>query len=162
MAEKLRVLMVCMGNICRSPLAQGVLESRLREEGLAGHVQVDSAGTGSWHAGEPPDHRGRKTATARGFDISAQRSREITTEDFERFDLILCMDERNRGDLLKRCPAGGQSRVGMLLDYAPELTEREVPDPMYNQLADFERVTDMIDLAVEGLLDDLRDRLRRG
>ena len=158
--ERLRVLMVCMGNICRSPLAQGLLEKRLREEGLASKVEVDSAGTGAWHAGEPPDNRGRRTAEARGFDISRQRARELAPEDFERFDLILCMDERNRREVLARCPPERHKRVRLLLDFAPELTQREVPDPYYDQLSGFERVADMIELAVDGLMEHLHERLQ--
>ena len=156
----LRILMVCMGNICRSPLAQGVLEHRLREEGLGGRVEVDSAGTGAWHAGEPPDARGRRTATARGLDISGQRAREIEASDFDRFDLVLCMDQRNRAELLRRCPPALHGRIRLLLEYAPELRVREVPDPYYEQLAGFDKVVDMIELAVEGLIDDVKTRLR--
>ena len=159
MSAEYKVLMVCMGNICRSPLAQGMLEHRLRDAGLDGRVLVDSAGTGSWHAGEPPDHRGRLTAESRGFDISGQRAREIQSEDFDAFDLILCMDERNRRELLRRCPPQAHDRVRLLLEYAPGLAEREVPDPYYEQLSGFDKVADMIDLAVDSLVEALRDRL---
>ena len=161
MAAEYRVLMVCMGNICRSPLAQGMLEHRLREAGMAERVTVDSAGTGSWHAGEAPDHRGRLTAEGRGFDISTQRAREIAAEDFDAFDLILCMDERNRRDVMRRCPPRAAARVRLLLEFAPELAEKEVPDPYYDQVAAFEKVADMIDLAVDALVDELRERLER-
>lgn len=161
MAAEFSVLMVCMGNICRSPLAQGMLEHRLEDTGLSGRVRVDSAGTGSWHAGERPDHRGRLTAESRGFDISAQRAREIRAEDFERFDLILCMDERNRREVLRRCPPQAAKRVRLLLDYAPALAQREVPDPYYDQMNGFDKVADMIDLAVDSLVDELRDRLEK-
>lgn len=154
------VLVVCMGNICRSPLLQGLLEQRVSDAGLSGRVVVDSAGTGSWHSGEPPDFRSQAAASRRGIDISRQRAREITVEDFHRFDIIVVMDRRNERDVLRRCPPQYVSRVRLLLDYAPELMIREVPDPFHEQAAAFERVIDMAELAVDALVDDIRSRLR--
>lgn len=154
-----RVLFVCLGNICRSPLSQGVFENVLRREGLEGEVEVDSAGTGAWHLGHPPDERGQRGASKRGIDISAQRARRLTLEDCERFDYILFMDEENRRFVEPLC-RGARSRaeVRPFLDYAPEHSEREVPDPFYGGHEGFELVLDLVEAASEGLLDDIRER----
>jgi len=151
-----RVLFVCMGNICRSPLAQGVFEGMLRREGLEDEVEVDSAGTGSWHAGSPPDERALSAASLRGVDISSQRARRITPEDCQSFDYILTMDEENYRAVAGLCR--GSAVVRPFLDFAPDSPETAVPDPYYGGPDGFERVMDLVEEASEGLLDDIRER----
>jgi protein-tyrosine phosphatase len=151
-----RVLFVCMGNICRSPLAQGVFENVLRREGLEGEVSVDSAGTGSWHVGSPPDDRALNAASLRGLDISSQRARRITPEDCQNFDYILTMDEENYRMVSSLCQ--GNAVVRPFLDFATNSPEREVPDPYYGGADGFERVLDLVEEASEGLLENIRER----
>jgi protein-tyrosine phosphatase len=151
-----RVLFVCLGNICRSPLAQGVFEDMLRREGLMEEVFVDSAGTGSWHVGSPPDDRAQSSASARGLDLSTQRARRISSDDCEEFDYVLTMDEQNYRTVASLC--GGRAVVRPFLDFAPHSPEREVPDPYSGGPDAFERVLDLVEEASEGLLDDIRDR----
>jgi protein-tyrosine phosphatase len=151
-----RVLFVCLGNICRSPLAQGVFEDVLRREGLENEVFVDSAGTGSWHVGSPPDDRAQRSAFARGLDLSAQRARRISSDDCEEFDYVLTMDEQNYRTVASLCR--GRAVVRPFLDFAPHSPEREVPDPYASGPEAFERVLDLVAEASEGLLDDIRDR----
>jgi protein-tyrosine phosphatase len=151
-----RVLFVCMGNICRSPLAQGVFENVARREGLENEIVVDSAGTGSWHVGSPPDARAMKSARSRGLDISAQRARQISRDDCENFDYILTMDEENYHMVSSLCR--GNAVVRPFLDFASDSTEREVPDPYYGGPEGFERVLDLVEEASEGLLRDIRER----
>ncbi len=150
-----RVLFVCMGNICRSPLAQGVLEEVLKREELEGEVFVDSAGTGSWHVGEPPDERALSAASLRGLDISAQRARQLRPEDCETFDYILTMDEENYRTVCSLCR--GSAVVRPFLDFA-DSPEREVPDPYHGGPDGFERVMDLVEKASKGLLEDIRER----
>ena len=155
----IRVLFVCMGNICRSPMAQGVLEQRLHEERLEHRVQVDSAGTHHYHSGDAPDPRGVAAAGLRGIDISAQRARAVREDDFVEFDLILAMDSDNERGLRALCPPDYDDRIMPVMAFAPELREREVPDPYYVGGQGFEKVLDMLDLCMEGLMDELHDRL---
>jgi protein-tyrosine phosphatase len=151
-----RVLFVCWGNICRSPLAQGVFEDVLRREELDDEVFVDSAGTGSWHVGSPPDHRAQRSASARGLNLSAQRARRILADDCEEFDYVLTMDEQTYRTVASLCR--GSAVVRPFLDFAPHSPEREVPDPYYGGPDGFEHVLDLVEEASEGLLDDIRDR----
>jgi protein-tyrosine phosphatase len=151
-----RVLFVCMGNICRSPLAQGVFEDVLRHEGLEGEVFVDSAGTGRWHVGEPPDDRALSAASLRGLDISAQRARQIRPEDCQNFDYILTMDEENYRAVASLCR--GSAVVRPFLDFAENSSAREVPDPYYGGPDGFERVLDLVEEASKGLVQDIRKR----
>jgi len=123
-----RVLFVCMGNICRSPLAQGVFENVLRREGLKDEVFVDSAGTGSWHVGYPPDERAQRSARSRGLDVSTQRARRIGPNDCQRFDYILTMDEENKRAVAALC-RGSRAEVRPFLGFALDSAETEVPDP---------------------------------
>ncbi len=147
------VLMVCMGNICRSPTAEGVLRRKLRQAGLDGQVEVDSAGThASWHAGEPPDPRSVRHAARRGYDIAQLRARVVTARDFERFDLILGMDDANLAGLEALCPGAHHAKLGRLTDYAVRLGSDEVPDPYQGTAADFEQVLDLIEDACDGLV----------
>ena len=151
-----RILFVCMGNICRSPLAQGVFETVLRRDGLESEVSVDSAGTGHWHVGSPPDDRALSAASLRGVDISSQRARRITPGDCENFDYILTMDEYNYRTVADLCR--GSAVVRPFLDFATNSPEREVPDPYSGGPDEFERVLDLVEEASEGLLDDIRER----
>jgi protein-tyrosine phosphatase len=145
-----------MGNICRSPLAQGVFEDLLRREELEDEVFVDSAGTGSWHVGSPPDDRAQRSAYARGLDLSDQRARLISPDDCEEFDYVLTMDEHNYRTVASLCR--GSAVVRPFLDFAPHSPEREVPDPYGGGPDAFEYVLDLVEEASEGLLDDIRDR----
>src|SRR5829696_5421458 len=151
-----RVLFVCMGNICRSPLAQGVFENVARRESLEDEVFVDSAGTGAWHVGSPPDKRAQSIASLRGIDLSSQRARRITPEDCETFDYVLTMDEDNYRAVADLCR--GSAVVRPFLDFAADSSEREVPDPYYGGPEGFEHVLDLVEEASEGLLDDIRER----
>jgi protein-tyrosine phosphatase len=157
-----RVLFVCLGNICRSPLAQGVFEDVLRREGLEGEVFVDSAGTGRWHVGSPPDERALSAASLRGLDIRAQRARQVRPGDCENFDYILTMDEENYRIVASLCR--GSAVVRPFLDFATNSPEREVPDPYYSGPQGFDHVLDLVEEASKGLLEDLRERhlSRRG
>lgn len=151
-----RVLFVCLGNICRSPIAQGVFESVLRREGLEGEVSVDSAGTGTWYVGEPPDARAVRSAGLRGIDLSGQKARRISPEDCARFDYVLTMDEDNYRAVSRLCR--GSAVVRPFLDFDPESREREVPDPFYGGHEGFEHVLDLVEGASEGLIGDIRER----
>jgi len=155
-----RVLFVCMGNICRSPLSQGVFEDVLRREGLEDKVSVDSAGTGHWHVGEPPDERASSAAALRGLDLSSQRARQVRPEDCENFDYILTMDEDNYRTVAALCR--GSAVVRPFLDFATDSPEREVPDPYYGGPDGFEQVLDLVEEASEGLLEDIRERHLKG
>jgi protein-tyrosine phosphatase len=163
-----RVLFICMGNICRSPTAEAVFRELVRRKAPQTGIEVDSAGTHDYHVGDPPDWRSIAAAHRRGVNMRSLRARLLLPEDFERFDLLLVMDERNRRDALERAPRVGPQaaaanatpaepaqRLRLLLDYAPELGLREVPDPYFGNTADFERVLDLIEAAARGLLDAL-------
>lgn len=151
-----RVLFVCLGNICRSPLAQGVFEDVLRREGLEGEVFVDSAGTGHWHVGSPPDDRALSAAALRGVDIGSQRARQIAPEDCEEFDYVLTMDEENYRKAAALCR--GSAVVRPFLDFATDSPETEVPDPYSGGPNEFEHVLDLVEEASKGLLEDIRER----
>ena len=156
-----RVLFVCMGNICRSPVAEGVFRRMLEGMGLTERVYVDSAGTHSYHAGAPPDPRSQATAMRRDIDIRSLRARKVTVADFAEFDYVLAMDRDNLQHLQALCQTPElRGRIRLLLDYAPHLPEREVPDPYYGGPNGFERVMDLIEEASEGLLTDIRQRYR--
>ena len=140
-------------------MAQGVLEQRLRQEQLDEHVEVDSAGTHHYHSGEPPDRRGVEAARSRGIEIGQQRARPVRDDDFLEFDLILAMDAENEKALRAVCPPYYASRVRRMMDYAPAMRERDIPDPYYVGGQGFEKVLDMLELCMEELVDELRDRL---
>lgn len=150
--EKVKVLFVCMGNICRSPTAHGVFEQRVKERGLADRIYVDSAGTHAYHVGEQPDSRSQATALTRGFDLSYQRARKVALQDFDDFDFVLAMDKSNLRDLHALASPKQRQRVALFLDYAERWDEQEVPDPYYGGSKGFDRVFDMVDDASEGLL----------
>jgi protein-tyrosine phosphatase len=156
-----RVLFVCMGNICRSPLAQGVFEDLVRREGLEEEVFVDSAGTGRWHVGSLPDERAQRSASSRGLDLSTQRARQVTPDDCQSFDYILTMDEENYRVVSALCRKGG-AEVRPFLDYAPDRFETEVPDPYYGGSDGFEHVLDLVEEASEGLLEEIKKKHSAG
>ncbi|MGQ7242743.1 low molecular weight protein-tyrosine-phosphatase [Salinicola sp. V024] len=153
-----RILFVCMGNICRSPTAEGMLRKRLDEAGLTDRVEVDSCGTGDWHVGAPPDDRAIQAAADRGVDLGGLRGRQLALEDFAHFDEILVMDADNLERVLDREPAGRRAQISRLLHYAGE-PGQDVPDPYFGGEAGFQQVLDQLELAVEGLLASLRQRL---
>ncbi|MGF1527516.1 MAG: low molecular weight protein-tyrosine-phosphatase [Candidatus Competibacterales bacterium] len=148
-----------MGNICRSPMAEGVFRRMIEDAGLADKIYLDSAGTHSYHGGAPPDRRGQMTAAARGFDLKGIRARRVEREDLERFDYVLVMDEANHRHLLELAETPEQRvKVQYLMAYAPERGEPHVPDPYYGGPGGFEVVLDLIEAAVEGLLLSIRER----
>lgn len=153
----IRVLFVCMGNICRSPTAHGVFEALVQREGLSERIFVDSAGTHSYHIGKAPDPRSQETAISRGFDLSHLRARQAISEDFEEFDYILAMDRSNYEDLQAISPPGLSDKLYLFLDFAPEVSTNEVPDPYYGGGDGFEKVFDMVEVASEGLLNRIRE-----
>lgn len=157
----LAVLLVCMGNICRSPTAEGVLRHKLRQAGLHQLVQVDSAGTHGYHVGEPPDPRSQAHARRRGYELADLRARAVEARDFERFDWILVMDWDNLELLQERCPPEQAGKLRRLMEFAPHLGREVVPDPYYGGPAGFDVVLDLIEAACDGLIADLRTQLGR-
>lgn len=156
--EKVSVLFVCMGNICRSPTAHGVFRALVQEHNLQDKIEIDSAGTHAYHIGEPPDRRAQSTAIGRGIDLSDLRARSVIPSDFTSFDYILAMDEANYEILLMECPDEAKNKLHLFLSFAPHLNKREVPDPYYGGSKGFENVFDMIDHAAKGLLKDIEQR----
>ncbi len=154
----IRVLFVCLGNICRSPTAQGVFESLIEDQGLGATVGADSAGTGAYHLGQPPDGRAIAAAALRGIDLSRYRARQVMAQDFHDFDLVLAMDRSNHGAMTGIVPEGKEGRLRLFLDFAPELGIDDVPDPYYGGTGGFERVLDIIEAANRGLLAHIRTR----
>lgn len=162
-APRVRVLMVCMGNICRSPTAEAVLRRKLEEAGLADLVEVDSAGTHAYHLGSPPDERSRKHARQRGYDLEGLRARKVAEEDFERFDLLLAMDGDNMALLEAGCPPQleqARSKLRRLVEFipphSPHAGAQSVPDPYYGGPAGFDAVLDLVEHACDGLVEHLR------
>jgi protein-tyrosine phosphatase len=153
-------MFVCMGNICRSPTAEGVMRQLLRARASELSVALDSAGTHGYHIGAAPDARAIQAAQRRGIDLSALRARQVLREDFAKFDLVLAMDEQNLADLRRLAPAHLHHRIKLGMDYAPELGVRSVPDPYYGSMRGFEEVLDLLQAASEGLLADLLAQLR--
>jgi protein-tyrosine phosphatase len=154
----MRVLFVCMGNICRSPTAEGVFRAYARREAPELDLELDSAGTHDYHVGEPPDPRTVRAAARRGIDLSGLRARQVEDADFERFDLIVAMDEQNRSLLAGRSPARYRERIRLMLEFAPAASTREVPDPYYGGASGFDEVLDLLEDASPGLLEELRRR----
>jgi protein-tyrosine phosphatase len=151
-----RVLFVCLGNICRSPTAEGVLRHLAALEAPGLELEIDSAGTADYHIGAPPDPRSQRAALKRGIDISGLRARQVTQDDFQRFDLILAMDRENLRELGALQPRGSRATLKLFLEYAPQLNVRDVPDPYYRDAAAFEEVLDLAAVASRGLLASLR------
>jgi protein-tyrosine phosphatase len=147
-----KLLVICLGNICRSPMAEGALRARLASSPLADRVQVDSAGTGGWHAGEPPDRRAIACARGHGVDIGGQRARQLAAVDFERFDWILCADRANLRDVLRLAPAARRDRVALLLEWAGISKDSDVPDPYTGGPEDFQQVWRLVDSAAQAVV----------
>lgn len=154
----MRVLFVCLGNICRSPTAEGVMRYRLQQVGLAAQVAVDSAGTAAWHIGKAPDPRTCAAAAQRGYRLHELRARQVQAEDFARFDLILAMDYDNLRELQRLRPDSAGAELDLLLRRGG-LAEHEVPDPYYGGSDGFERVLDLVESACERLIEQIRERL---
>jgi protein-tyrosine phosphatase len=150
-----KVLFVCLGNICRSPTAEGVFRELVKQKGLQDHIQTDSAGTGNWHVGKEPDKRAQATAKMRGYDLSDLRARQAKPIDFKEFDYVLAMDRSNYGDLQQICLPGFEDRLHMFLSFDPNSPEEEVPDPYYGGAAGFDYVLDLVEEASNGLLRDI-------
>jgi protein-tyrosine phosphatase len=152
----MRVLFVCMGNICRSPTAEGVFREFVSRHAPELPLEIDSAGTHDYHVGEPPDPRALRAASSRGLDISGLRARQVDETDFERFDLILAMDRVNYETLRDRSPPTYRSRIRLLLEFADGAGRDEVPDPYYGGAKGFEEVLDLLEDAAAGLLAEVR------
>ncbi len=159
-AAAYRILFVCMGNICRSPTAEGVFRKVWQEKAPELALALDSAGTHEFHVGDPPDARAQRAAARRGVDLSGLRARRVAMEDFERFDLIVAMDELNLEVLRDLCPGEYRSRLRLFLEFAPASERREVPDPYYGGINGFEHVLDLAEEASLGLVEYLRAELR--
>jgi protein-tyrosine phosphatase len=153
------VLFVCLGNICRSPTAEGVFRAAVAEQEWGQRVRVDSAGTGDWHVGAPPDKRAIQAARRRGYDLTALRARQVRAEDFERFGWIVAMDRANLRALEALRPPQYAGHLGLFLDFAPGAGIDEVPDPYYGGLEGFDRVLDLVEVASAGLVERLRRQL---
>lgn len=151
----MKVLFVCLGNICRSPTAEAVFRQLLAQSSMRLDIEVASAGIGDWHIGEPPDQRAQAAARRRGLDMSGIRARQIVHEDFALFDLILAMDRQNFAELRRRAPVQYRERVRLFLEFAPEVGAHDVPDPYYGGEAGFEEVLDLAEQAARGLLTHL-------
>ena len=152
MSEKVSVLFVCLGNICRSPMAEGAFQHLVNERGLMDQFNLDSAGTGGWHSGEPPDPRSIRTAQKHGVDINQQRSRVLLPIDLEQFDYVFAMDKSNEANIIKRNPDGNLDRIHMFLSLT-DGPEAEVPDPYYDRDDGFEIVWSLVSAAAEAWLD---------
>ncbi len=150
-----RILFVCLGNICRSPTVEGVARELARREAPQLALHFDSAGTAGYHVGDPPDARSICAARARGYDISSLRARQLQRADFQQFDLLLAMDEENLSNMLRVAPASHAQRARLFLDPAGEAGITHVPDPYYGDAAGFERVIDLAEHGVRGLLRDI-------
>lgn len=159
--QGLRVLFVCMGNICRSPMAEGVFKRHVAEAGLSGQIASDSAGTHGYHVGEAPDPRAQKAAQQRGYDISGLRARQVMRDDFSEFDYVLAMDESNRRLLAGLCPEHQAGKLKLFMEFHADPATHEVPDPYYGGKQGFERVLDLVEAAAQGLLSHLRAQLPR-
>lgn len=151
----IRICFVCLGNICRSPLAEGIARQKLKALGLEDRIEVDSMGTGSWHIGHAPDPRSQAICRAHGIDISAHRAQQTTRANLSKFDLILACDTQNYADLERLTDS---SRLDLLMHFAPGATQKSVPDPYYGSEDGFETVFNMCEAAVDGLINEIRQR----
>ena len=156
------VLFVCMGNICRSPTAEGVFRVHAKRAGILDELRIESAGIGDWHVGQPPDKRAVAHARRRGYELDTLRARQVTRDDFATFDFILAMDLRNLRDLKALRPPDYNGYLGLFLDFAPHLGVREVPDPYYGGAEGFETVLELTERASETLLAHIRNRFLAG
>jgi protein-tyrosine phosphatase len=158
------VCFVCLGNICRSPTAEAVMRRLVGEAKLAERILIDSAGTGDWHIGQPPDDRAQHAAGRRGYELAALRGRQIAIADFERFDLLIAMDDKNVAALRQICPAEQRDKIRLLMEFVPETDgrwggAREVVDPYFGGAEGFEQVLDQCEAACRGLIAVLRPQL---
>ena len=156
---RFKILFVCMGNLCRSPMAEGVFKHYVAQAGLAERIASDSAGTHDYHVGDPPDARAQAAAGRRGYDLSGLRGRQVGRGDFGEFDYVLAMDEMNLRWLGRLCPPEHVHKLKLLMEFSTGPAPREVPDPYYGEEQSFERVLDMVEQAAQGLLDHVRQRL---
>ncbi len=154
--EKIRVLFVCMGNICRSPTAEAVFRRTVEQAGLGDFIECDSAGTHDYHIGEPPDHRAQNAASRRGYDMSQLRGRQVSPRDFDDFDYVVAMDRRNRSLLEGLCPPGREEKLMLFCDFHADHAGREVPDPYYGGERGFEQVLDLIEAVSASIVDRLK------
>lgn len=154
----IKVLFVCLGNICRSPTAEGVFRRLVETSGLGDRIAVDSAGTHAYHIDEPPDARAQAAARRRGVDLSALRGRQATARDLVEHDYVLAMDHENLANLRRICPLGHEHKLRLLMSFAPAWGEDEVPDPYFGGANGFDRVLDMVEDACDALLADIRRR----
>lgn len=157
-----RVLLVCMGNICRSPTAEGVLRKYIQLNMLGDKVEVDSAGTHGYHVGEAPDARTQRAASARGYNLSQLRARKVARQDLDYFDLILAMDRTNLDNLQRMATPEQQQRIKLFMAYARNFEDDEVPDPYYGLGHGFDLVLDMVEDAAQGLIEEIKKELARG
>jgi len=160
MVQAVKVLFVCTGNICRSPTAEGVFRHFTEQAGLSGRVLSDSAGTHGYHVGEAPDPRAQRAAECRGYDLGALRARQVTPDDFGRFDYILAMDRENVLALRCICPPQHSGKLKLFMEFGGDPAVREVPDPYYGGMHGFERVLDLAEQGSRGLLEHLRERIK--
>lgn len=156
MNKEIKVLFVCMGNICRSPTAEAVFRHYVENAGMVEQIRIDSAGTHDYHIDAPPDSRAQRVAQQRGYDMSQIRGRQVDENDFQRYDYVLAMDKTNLSLLRGVTPPGSKVQARLFLEYARHHSEREVPDPYYGNGDGFERVLDMVEDAAEGLLQEIR------
>lgn len=156
--KKTSILFVCMGNICRSPTAEGIFRHILMEKSLTDFFDLDSAGTHAYHVDAPPDHRAQETAKSRGIDLSDLRGRKITVEDFDKFDYVLAMDKDNYAILDEMCPSAKKEQLKLFLDFAKDVNFDEVPDPYYGGTGGFEKVFDMLEQASYGLIEHIQSK----
>ena len=154
-----RILVVCLGNICRSPMAEGILRARIEASPFAGRVELDSAGTGNWHVGHPPDPRAVACAHAAGVDIGGLRGRQVTRDDFHHFDWLLCADRQNLRDVRALAPLRMKDRASLLLEWAGVPGDGEVPDPYTGDARHFEHVRKLLERAADGVVERLRREL---
>jgi len=153
-----KVLFVCMGNICRSPTAEGVFRHIVNQSSLEKHIHIDSAGTHAYHIGNPPDSRAQAAADERNIDLSSQRARKVKTEDFDEFDYVIAMDDSNISDLEYICPSAQQEKLHLFLSFAKDIQSHEVPDPYYGGSRGFEDVLDLVEQASTGLLKAIQQK----
>lgn len=156
--KNIKVLFVCMGNICRSPTSEGVFRQLVNDSGLTEKIHIDSAGTHAYHVGQPPDSRAQAAARKRSIDLSSQRARKVKSSDFHEFDYIIAMDDSNVADLEYICPNEHQEKLHLFLSFAENINHREVPDPYYGGEQGFENVLDMVEQASAGLLNSIQKK----
>jgi len=154
------VLLVCMGNICRSPTAEVVLRKLIRINGLGNTVEVDSAGTHGYHVGEAPDARTQRAALARGYNLSQLRARKVARQDIDYFNLILAMDKSNLDNLRRMAPQEAHDRIKLFMDYSKNFDDDEVPDPYYGLGHGFDLVLDIVEDAAQGLVEDIKKKIK--